>query len=576
MTDFVVSARKYRPKNFDEVVGQDTITLTLKNAIENNNLAQSFLFCGPRGVGKTTCARILAKQINEFNNDREDFSFNIFELDAASNNSVDDIRSLVEQVRVPPQVGKYKVYIIDEAHMLSSQAFNAFLKTLEEPPEHAKFILATTEKHKIIPTILSRCQIFDFKRVSIKDICNHLSFVSKKEGVNAEEEALHLISQKSDGSIRDALSLFDRLASFSQKELTYKSTITNLNILDEDSYFEIVTSLLSNDITTLLNQFNLILENGFDGHHFINGLAQHLRDLLVAKDEGTLKLLEKSEISKQRYQEQSQECDIKFLIQALELCNECDVAYKSTHNKRLLVELCLMRISSINLLGDKKKNNKNFVVNQQEKVLDSKNNDEKITIDNSEKKINRDILDEKSKYNDQISEELEIVEKSINSSFLNIHDDKIKESKTISISSSLKAKVEDKEKLLQNLEANTVFSYNKFQKVWSDLLADVKIKGQTNLYIILSSHKPEIKDKFNILLPINNSSQIEIYRENEMKVLSFLRKRLENGSVNIVLEVINEVEKMKPYTNQDKFQAMIKENPQLNSLRLKLGLDPDY
>ena len=371
MSDFIVSARKYRPTTFDNVVGQSSITSTLKNAIKLNQLAQSFLFCGPRGVGKTSCARILAKTINcenitdnvdscnecvsckSFN---ENASFNVHELDAASNNSVDDIRTLVDQVRFAPQVGEYNIYIIDEVHMLSAQAFNAFLKTLEEPPKHAKFILATTEKHKIIPTILSRCQIFDFKRVGVNDIAGHLDFVAKSEGVTVESEALHLIAQKSDGAMRDSLSLFDRLISFSDKTLTYKGVIEHLNILDYDYYFKVTDSLLTNDIKELLNIFNKILDNGFDGHHFINGLAEHLRDLLVSKDASTIKLLAKGEALQVRYLDQSKKCEFPFLIEALELCNECDVQYKTSNNQRLLVELILMRISSINFLSAQKKN----------------------------------------------------------------------------------------------------------------------------------------------------------------------------------------------------------------------------
>lgn len=358
MSDFIVSARKYRPTTFDTVVGQSSITSTLKHAITSNQLAQSYLFCGPRGVGKTTCARIFAKEINKFNNENavDDFSFNIFELDAASNNSVDDIRNLTDQVRVPPQIGTYKVYIIDEVHMLSTQAFNAFLKTLEEPPRHAKFILATTEKHKIIPTILSRCQIFDFKRVGVNDIASHLEFVANSEAVSAEKEALHLIAQKADGSLRDSLSIFDRLISFSDKTLTYKGVIEHLNILDYDYYFKVTDYLLTNDIKELLNTFNEILDNGFDGHHFINGLAEHLRDLLVSKDANTIKLLEKGEALQARYLDQSKKCELTFLIEALELCNECDVQYKTSNNQRLLVELILMRISSINFLSAQKKN----------------------------------------------------------------------------------------------------------------------------------------------------------------------------------------------------------------------------
>ena len=358
MNDFVVSALKYRPITFENVIGQNSITKTLENAIKQNQLPQALLFCGPRGVGKTTCARILAKKINtnETENKSDDFSYNIFELDAASNNGVDDIRNLIDQVRIPPQTGKYKVYIIDEVHMLSGQAFNAFLKTLEEPPKHAKFILATTEKHKIIPTILSRCQIFDFKRVGVNDIASHLEFVAKSEGVTAEKEALHLIAQKADGAMRDSLSLFDRLISFSDKSLTYKGVIEHLNILDYDYYFRVTDFLLTNNVKELLNIFNEILDNGFDGHHFINGLAEHLRDLLVSKDESTIKLLEKGEVLQSRYLEQSKKCELPFIIEALELCNKCDVQYKTSNNQRLLIELILMRISSINFLSAEKKN----------------------------------------------------------------------------------------------------------------------------------------------------------------------------------------------------------------------------
>ncbi len=370
MKDFIVSARKYRPTTFDSVVGQSSITLTLKNAIKSNQLAQSFLFCGPRGVGKTSCARILAKTINCENSSNniepcdkcvsctsfnDNSSFNVHELDAASNNSVDDIRQLVDQVRFAPQIGKYSIYIIDEVHMLSISAFNAFLKTLEEPPNHAKFILATTEKHKIIPTILSRCQIFDFKRVSVNDIANHLDFVAKSEGVTADTEALHLIAQKADGAIRDSLSLFDRLVSFSDKTLTYQNVIEHLNVLDYDYYFKVTDFLLQNEIYKLLNIYNEILDNGFDGHHFINGLANHFRDLLVSKDTETIQLLEKGDALKKRYLSQSGLCDVSFLLESLDLCNGCDIQYKTTNNQRLLVEFTLMRISSLGLREDQKK-----------------------------------------------------------------------------------------------------------------------------------------------------------------------------------------------------------------------------
>jgi DNA polymerase-3 subunit gamma/tau len=358
MKHFVVSARKYRPKTFNDVVGQQAITNTLLNAIENNHLAQALLFCGPRGVGKTSCARILAKKINHkegFDNENEDFAFNVFELDAASNNSVDDIRSLIDQVRIPPQVGSYKVYIIDEVHMLSQAAFNAFLKTLEEPPKHAIFILATTEKHKIIPTILSRCQIFDFKRITVKDAANYLGYIAKEQGINAEDDALHIIAQKADGAMRDALSIFDRIVSFSGKNLTRKAVTENLNVLDYDTYFNATDLILENNIPKLLILFNECLSKGFDGHHFISGLASHFRDLLVCKNEATISLLEVGKSAQEQYLIQSKKTTQVFLIQGIETANDCDLKYKTSKNQRLLVELSLMQLASITFDGEKKK-----------------------------------------------------------------------------------------------------------------------------------------------------------------------------------------------------------------------------
>ncbi|NLN25704.1 MAG: DNA polymerase III subunit gamma/tau [Bacteroidetes bacterium] len=358
MEQFIVSARKYRPTTFKDVVGQQAITNTLENAISNNQLAQALLFTGPRGVGKTTCARILAKRINQdaASKGDEDFAFNIFELDAASNNSVDDIRNLIEQVRIPPQVGNYKVYIIDEVHMLSTQAFNAFLKTLEEPPKHAIFILATTEKHKIIPTILSRCQIFDFKRIGVQDIKSHLAEVAKAEGIEADDDALHIIAQKADGALRDSLSIFDRVVSFSGKKLTREAVTENLNVLDYTWYFKITDFLLQNDIPQVLMCYNQILSKGFDGHHFIMGLASHFRDLLVCQNPSTIELLEVGEQVKALYFDQAKKTSQQFLIEAINLANDCDLKYKSSQNQRLLVELCLMKLASLTFKDEKKKN----------------------------------------------------------------------------------------------------------------------------------------------------------------------------------------------------------------------------
>lgn len=349
MENFIVSARKYRPKEFSDVVGQKAITDTLVQSIENNHLAQALLFCGPRGVGKTTCARILARKINEEINstEEEDFAFNVFELDAASNNSVDDIRNLIEQVRFAPQKGKYKVYIIDEVHMLSQAAFNAFLKTLEEPPAHAIFILATTEKHKIIPTILSRCQIYDFKRISVSDIKNHLKVICEDQKITAEDDALHLIAQKADGALRDALSIFDRVVSFSGDHLTVEKVSENLNVLDYEAYFNVIDLALENKIQELLLAYNTIVNRGFDGHLFVIGLAAHCRDLLVAKDSQTIQLLEVGENTQQKYLEQSQKVTLPFLMDALEICSQADVAYKASKNQRLTVEIALMQLASL-------------------------------------------------------------------------------------------------------------------------------------------------------------------------------------------------------------------------------------
>lgn len=353
MSNFIVSARKYRPKGFEEVVGQEHITTTLQNAIDSEQLAQALLFCGPRGVGKTTCARIVAKLINDFDSQESEGSnpLNIYELDAASNNSVDDIRNLIDQVRYPPQFGKYKVYIIDEVHMLSNAAFNAFLKTLEEPPSYAIFILATTEKHKVIPTILSRCQIFDFNRIQNGDIAEHLNRIAEKEGIEAEDEALHLIAQKADGALRDALSIFDLIVTYSSdNKITYDNTINNLHILDYDYYFKVTDQLLSNDHAGVLLTFEDILSKGFEGHNFIVGLSEHFRNLMVSKDQSTVMLLQVSEGVKRKYFEQSQKVNLSYLLSALNISSQCDLHFKSSKNQRLHVELALMKLAHLSSL----------------------------------------------------------------------------------------------------------------------------------------------------------------------------------------------------------------------------------
>ena len=571
MTDFIVSARKYRPANFDSIVGQSSITSTLKNAVRSNQIAQSFLFCGPRGIGKTSCARILAKTINceaisdnieacdtcvsckSFN---DSASFNVHELDAASNNSVDDIRSLVDQVRFAPQVGKYNIYIIDEVHMLSTSAFNAFLKTLEEPPLHAKFILATTEKHKIIPTILSRCQIFDFKRVSVGDIATHLEFIAKSEGYIAEQEALHLIAQKADGAVRDSLSLFDRLTSFSDKNLTYQSVIEHLNILDYDYYFNITDALLSNDIKELLNIYNQILDNGFDGHHFINGLADHLRDVLVSKDESTLCLLDKGESLRIRYLDQSKKCDVDFLLLALNLCNECDVQYKTTNNQRLLVELTLMRISSIGFGSDQKKNSKNFFVSINDETRE-------ILVDKNPEK-------NKKKHSPSFKDIQNVSNVKVN---IGVQ----KKSSLISINSSLNQEKESVEIDKPYLSVrDSDFSQSKLIEAWKGLIVFMKQQGKSNLAITLGMYEPKLLEGCVIEFPLSNTAQEEIITEAKYILLEYLRDRLKNDKIEIITNLV-EIEKSNiPYTNKDKFKKMLDENPKLEALRINLGLDPDY
>ncbi len=561
MSEYIVSARKYRPKSFDEVIGQDSIITTLVNSIKSNQLGQSFLFCGPRGIGKTTCARIFAKEINRIdsNDELNDYSFNIFELDGASNNSVDDIRSLTEQVRIPPQIGRYKVYIIDEVHMLSQSAFNAFLKTLEEPPKHAKFILATTEKHKILPTILSRCQIFDFKRVSVGEIADHLASVAEKEGIKYEKEALYLIANKSDGAVRDSLSLFDRLVS-SSSDITYKGVITDLNILDYEYYFKIVDLFLNNDIHNLLIVFNEISENGYDNHYFLIGLAQHLRNLLVSKDEVSINLLEKSPEIRELYLTQSKSCDLDFLISALDICNECDKQYKTTLNQRLLIEFSLMQIASLGLI--EKKKDKIFLVsslnkdNHDEKLVESKN-----LKDNGEDTIQTDISLSKENYLQNKQKVKPLVSRKSN---------------LISISDSVN-KINAKDKITESTKINkNFFTLSELSDTWSNLVKHVKLENKYNLSIILISNLPQNLKENTFELHLNNSTQMEIVSEEMNFILKFLRKALVNDFIEIKTKLVKSEKKSTLYTNKEKFDDLLNNNKSLVKLSHKLGLDPEY
>ena len=571
MSEFLVSARKYRPQTFDQVVGQSSVTSTLKNAIKSNQLAQSFLFCGPRGIGKTTCARIFAKEINIFNSTEtiDDFSFNIFELDAASNNSVDDIRNLVEQVRVPPQIGKYKVYIIDEVHMLSQAAFNAFLKTLEEPPVHAKFILATTEKHKIIPTILSRCQIFDFKRVNNDDIVKNLKYVADQENITVDEDALFLIAEKSDGALRDSLSLFDRLVSFSDKKLTYTDVANHLNILDYQYYFNVTEHLISNDISSLFIIFNKIIDNGFDGQHFINGLSEHLRTLLLCQNKETVSLFSVNKSLKEKYLQQTEKTNIKFLVNALKLANTCDLQYKASNNKRLLVEICLMQISSYGFDEESKKKNEKFVVTKPNSNSENNKIKEVLPIDPIIKNEDDSQVEIQVEIAPPLIDSTKITESDTTSSSL--------KSKTISILSSLNDVEEKAESKKEILTVNSDdFSLDLLMKKWKEMIFHFKDLEKSNLALNLNINKPELIEKNKIKIILSNSSQVELIEQEKINILTYLRNSLNNDLLELETEV-KEIDKYDvPYTNSDKYKKMFEENKNLAKLGARLGLDPDY
>ena len=582
MSDFVVSARKYRPSTFTDVVGQSAITTTLSKAIKDNHLAQSFLFCGPRGVGKTTCARILAKTINcenisenieacdkcesctSFN---EQHSFNIHELDAASNNSVDDIRNLVDQVRFAPQVGEYSIYIIDEVHMLSSAAFNAFLKTLEEPPKHAIFILATTEKHKIIPTILSRCQIFDFKSIGMNDIISHLEYVSKSEGINAEKDALHIVAQKAGGSLRDSLSMFDRLVDSTDLSITYKSVIENLNILDHDYYLKITNQIISNDVSSVLLTINEILQNGFDAHQFIMGLASHLRDLLVCKDPQTLVLLDKGEELKSKYLSQSENCELSFLIKALRMCNKCDVEYRASKNQRLLVELTLLKMTTIGQFVSEKKNNNSQIIAPAKKV---------------EVKIKQEIVEEVPvievlhKTVDQVEKVEVVVEEKVEVKTV-VKEEPLRKVRKSRF--SLSDVMDDKKEVETELNApkkSENFTESKMREVWMLFAEKINKEGKMNLFITLTSSDPTLEEETLINLKISNDAQEKILDENKIELMDHLRTSLNNDFISLKTELSEDIKSDIPYTPKDKFIKMTEENPHLNTLQQKLGLDPDY
>ena len=609
MEPFIVSARKYRPQTFKDVVGQQAITNTLQNAIDQNHLAQALLFCGPRGVGKTTCARILAKQINSdgTESEDEDFAFNIFELDAASNNSVDDIRSLIDQVRIPPQVGKYKVYIIDEVHMLSQSAFNAFLKTLEEPPKHAIFILATTEKHKIIPTILSRCQIFDFKRITVKDAAAYLKYIAENQGINAEEDALHIIAQKADGAMRDALSIFDRVVSFSGSELTRKAVTENLNVLDYDTYFEATDLILGHNIPKLLLLFNKTLSLGFDGHHFISGLASHFRDLMVCQHPDTILLLEVGEAAQQLYRDQSKSTSTSFLLRGLEIANDCDLKYKTSKNQRLLVELTLMKLASIDFDGEKKNpesvalHNKtiDFIApaafyqqlpKSQKKVTektpiakDSKSNDD---IENALPKpgIKKDSIPNPTEAKSEsathdtseLKEEIDSNVIAPDSKKLNIA---IPNKRVSGLSlSSLKAK---KEHELNKIEVvidednlpKSAFTQEELRKNWAEFVEGIDDKGQKILASNLNTDLPKLKENFTIHIELPNGTMKKEIEREQYELMEHLRSKLNNHFIQLEITVNEESAKKFAFTPEEKYEKLREKNPVIDLLRKEFDLD---
>ena len=565
---FIVSARKYRPQTFKDVVGQQVITNTLENAIAHDHLAQALLFCGPRGVGKTTCARILAKRINQdgTEGEGEDFAFNIFELDAASNNSVDDIRSLTDQVRIPPQVGKYKVYIIDEVHMLSQSAFNAFLKTLEEPPKHAIFILATTEKHKIIPTILSRCQIFDFKRITIKDAVEYLKYIAQEQGITAEEDALHIIAQKADGAMRDALSIFDRVVSFTGNQLTRKAVAENLNVLDYDTYFNTTDLILDNKIPELLVLFNKTLSLGFDGHHFIVGLASHFRDLVVCQHPETIPLMEVGEDAKAKYATQSQKTDRDFLLKALDMANQCDLDYKTSKNQRLLVELTLMKLASLTFGGEKKK--PDFIVPasqyRRQDYVKVPQKDYSITEKTTPSTSVPQEVVQATPPQKEIPKE-KVVLKNLPNRVSGLSLSSLKTKKE---HQSLKNTAKPEDQLPKK-----DFSEEDMLKFWNEYVHKLESQGKKIMASNLQTDVPRLKNGYTIWIELPNETMKKEIEREQGPLLNFLKENLENHYLTLTITVNEEVSKKYAFTPEEKYEKLKEKNPAIDILRKEFDLD---
>ena len=582
MENFIVSARKYRPATFDMVVGQDTITNTLKAAIKGNHLAQAYLFCGPRGVGKTTCARIFAKTINcsnlrangeacdecesclSFNTLR---SFNIHELDAASNNKVEDIRNLTDQVRIPPQVGKYSIYIIDEVHMLSTQAFNAFLKTLEEPPSHAIFILATTEKHKIIPTILSRCQIFDFNRIRIEDIAARLAYVASNEGVVAEEEALHIIAQKADGALRDALSIFDQIVSLCGKTITYKDVIGNLNVLDFEYYFRAVEAALKGDVSSVLTIFSEVLEKGFDGHNFVSGLCSHLRDLLVSKDEITLKLLEATPAIRQRYLEQTRNCSEEFVFKALELGSSTDLSYKASKNPRLHVELFLIRLSRLNSAATEVTEKKKPDIIQKEEAIPypSKSGIIRETAEHPEAFRTKETENSGGKH-------AQVKKKNTRSfSIKDIISEEKKENAEANDQAVEKPRETKQEDHVQ--VPGEELTAESFDRAWKEFTDSLKGEG-ARIVSMFKTVKTEINEDAGITIHLSNAAQKDLFVLNYKPRLSaFLQKRFKPGEIEILTTVDMAENNGIIYSDEQKYNHLVSKFPGLKDFKKAFNLD---
>ena len=579
MDNFIVSARKYRPSSFNSVVGQLALTTTLKNAIKSNHLAHAYLFCGPRGVGKTTCARIFAKTINcqnltdeaeacnecescvSFNEQR---SYNIHELDAASNNGVDDIRSLTDQVRIPPQIGKYSVYIIDEVHMLSQGAFNAFLKTLEEPPAHAIFILATTEKHKIIPTILSRCQIYDFNRITVADTVKHLQYVAQQEGVTADINGLNIVAQKSEGGMRDALSIFDQLVSFCGNNITYQGVIENLNVLDYEYYFRLVEGFLKGEVSQSLLIFNEILNNGFDGHHFITGLSSHLRDVLVSKDPLTIPLLEVGADIGERYKTQAQLCSAEFLFQGLKICNDCDIDYRQSKNKRLLIELALIRLCQ---LTDEKK--KSLLIDEVPAPL------KKITTDAPVKTENKPAVTIAPITSTEITKP---VLPAAESPKVTIPDTRpTKRPGSISISSSNTVASPQAsytvEKTPERVIQNNPFTYEELDEAWQQFAKTIPEQGRITSFIL--NTRPNLTTATTFELTVSNILQEKEIKRLQPDIVEFMQHKLQNSMIRMTLKIAEETEIQRANSPEDRYKIMADQNPSLDKLRKGLGLEID-